>query len=286
MPATNDITGLDLDSLLEKSRPRAGFQPGWLFFVAIGVVLLMFIPGGSTWLAPVIPVLFAGLIFLALFQTSRVAKAQVRENDRLRFTDEALRLGDYQTASRRLGELLAAPLRRPQSRIQALIYLASQLNRAGRYGDVIRLCDELESQAQFPPPISLSLRCIRVYAMLRDDQLSDSYQALADLRRDFPSGSGMLSMLEMYRLVKTGHNEEALAMLGERRTQFATQLGHRSSDTWALASAAALAMGQRERAADYARRAALLGDKNEIVIRLPETAGALSLLGSKGETSA
>jgi hypothetical protein len=47
-------------------------------------------------------------------------------------------------------------------------------------------------------------------------------------------------------------------------------LGHRSCDGWALAAAAAQAIGREQDADGYARNAGLLGNVREIAHRFPE----------------
>lgn len=280
--AIKDVTSQDLDSLLECSRPRR--TPSLLapmFLAGIIAAAMLSVPGNSVWVQPVVPLVFAAVLFMAMRQASRLAQRQREDAELLRMADEGLRLARWDQVNAAISKLLSRPANRPHVRFQGLIYLGGLLNRVGRYHDVIRLYDDLQAEAVFPPPIATSLRCMKAYAMLRDDRLSDAYEAVAELRRESSGGSGMVSVLELYRLVKTGHHEDALALFEEKRAQITEQMAHRSADAWALAAVAALSLSRSEQAAQYARNAALLADSGEIVRRFPECERAMSMAGGE-----
>lgn len=284
---TTDITKLDLDAVLEQSRPRR--NQSMLAPMFLGVILLMTLvsaPGDSAWMQPLVPLAMALIIFFSIRHASRFARKQREEADTLQAIDENMRLGRWDMVAAALSGILSSPAQRPYARFQALIYLGGLFNRLGRFGEVIKLYDYLDQQAQFPPAIALSLKCMRAYAMLRDEQLSDAYQAISELRREYPQGSGALSVLEIYRLVKTGHHEDALQMFAQRRGQIAEQLSHRSADAWALAGTSALALSQTDLARTYARNASLLADRREIICRFPECGAAMQLVWVKGGATA
>lgn len=283
----SDITKADLDTVLEQSRPRRNqsmLAP--LFLLAILFATLLSVPGDGVWVQMLVPAAMALLIVLSLRYASRMARQQRDEAEGLRVIDESIRLGRWDQAAAMLTRLFASPSARPHVRIQGLIYLGTLFNRIGRFADVIRLYDSLVERVQFPRQISLSLKCMRAYAMLRDNLLSDAYEAIAELRREAPQSSGMVTVLEIYRLVKTGHNDDALALFDERRTQLAQQLSHRSADGWALAAAASLALSRTDQARSYARNACLLSDPSQIALRLPECAPALQLVTPNAGVSA
>ena len=182
------------------------------------------------------PLAFLGVIATSIGHAARLAKRQRDEQELLRQADEAVRMGAWDRAGSLLSPLLLRPTDRQQVRLQGLIYLGGVYNRNGRFSDLIRLYEYILEHAATPPQIALSIRCMRAYAMLRDDRLSDAYEAISQLRRDFEGGSGMLSVIEIYRLVKTGHHGEALELFDQTRGKIIEQLSHRSADAWALAS--------------------------------------------------
>lgn len=283
VPAITDLSTQDLDALLEGSRGRRNpslLMP--LFMLGILVAAGISMASETPWLAPLVPLIFAALVGLSLWQAANAAKRQRDDNALLREADESIRLGHWDRANSSLSKLLSRPANRPHIRFQALIYAGGVLNRIGRYADVIRLYERLQEEAEFPAPVAVSVRCMQAYAMLRDDRLSDGYQALADLRRDARQATGMVALLEMYRLLKTGHNDDVLALFSEKRQQITAQMSHRSADGWALAAAAALALSREEQARTYARNAALLCDPAEILKRYPECARVVSGTATEG----
>lgn len=268
-PASADKT--KTEQLLESSKPqgqRSLLMPLFLMGMLLAAVYLL--RGGNPLLEGLIPVVFAGSIVVAVLHTARIARRQQREKDAVRVIDESIRLGQWETADAVTTQLLEKPVMLPQVRVQALIYLGAILVRQGQYQQVLDLYDHLLGTMAFPPQIAVSLKCVRVYAMLRGEFLSDAYQAIVQLKREAPGGLAMLSLLELYRLVKMGHPADALELFGQSQTQMAAQLGHRSCDGWALAAAAAMALGREQDAEGYARNAGLLGDVREIAKRFPE----------------
>ena len=266
-----NIAQMSVEALLEASRPRRA--PSLLLPMMVGAVVIaavISLPSGSGWLQPLVPFAFGAMIALSIWNATRVARRQRNEQELLRRADEGLRLGRWDDATAAMTEVLNTPSPRPHVKIQALIYVTAAWARVGKFGDVIKLCDYLLDQAIFPPGMANSLKCMRAYAMLRDERLSDSYQAISMLRREFPGGSAMMSVLELYRLVKTGHHEDAVQFFDARKRQLAEQLGHRSSDGWALAASSLLLLGRREESMIYARRACTLGEPSEIIRRFPE----------------
>lgn len=274
-PQTSAVR-LNAEGLLESSKPQGQqslLMP--LFLLGVLVASLVSLRGSNPLLQGIVPLVFAGSIVVAVMHASRIAKRQQREKDGLRQVDEAVRLGNWDLAASAVRQLLGRPMMVPQARVQGLIYLGAVLVRQGQYLPAIKLYDHLLETVQFPPQIAMSLKCVRVYAMLREEHLSDAYQAIAHLKREAPGDSAMLQLLEMYRLVKTGHNADALELFGQRRVQLAAQLGHRSCDGWALAAAAAVATGQEHAADEYARNAGIMGNVREIVERFPECRAVL-----------
>ncbi len=274
---------MDLDAVLELSRPRRNqslLAP--ILLAAILLAALVSVPGEGLLVQSLVPLAMAAIILFSLRYASATARRQREEAEQLRVVDEAIRLGNWQQASGILTHILTSASPRPHVRIQALIYLGGLLNRVGRFSDVIRLYDYLTEQAQFPPHIILSLKSMRAYAMLRDERLADAYEAIAELRRENPQNAGIVTVLEMYRLMKTGHHEEVLQMHEKQRKQLAAQLGHRAGDGWAIAAASALALNRQDEAYRNARNAILLQSPENMIQRLPECAPALRLVSSGG----
>lgn len=268
----------DLDRLLTTSQPRRqGLAIGPLFLVAVLFALLVSMTSDAGWVQALLPAVMAGSIIFAMFFAARAARRQREEMESLRLCDEAMRLGRWDELGGRLLAMLSSPFRRIHTRFQALIYLGTLLNRWEQHDQAIRLCDYLLESAQMPDPIAHSIRCARAYALLREDRLVDAYAAISQLRRTTAPGSARATILEMYRLVKMGHHQDALDLFESNRDAFAGSLGHRSCDAWALAATAAANLNQQTTAEEYRRNAVTLSDKIEIARRFPECALALRL---------
>lgn len=277
--AITDVTGQDLDLILQEGRPAqpfAALMP--LFLLAVAIAAIAGLPAEGGWLEPLIPVALGILVIVSLRRAAKASQRQREEDDLLRQADEALRLARSEQAASALTRFLARPPMRPGARYQALIFLGGLLNRLGRHADAIKVCEHLLKQARFPQPIDLSIKAMRAFALLRENLLTDAYQAISELRRMAPEGFGAVTTLDLYHMIKTGHNQDALDLFQKRREQMAAQLSHRSSDGWALAAAAALALRQEQDARTYATNAAILGNVADICARFPECAPAMKLL--------
>jgi hypothetical protein len=272
-------SAFSVQRLLETSEPRRSVGLGApLFLGGIIIATLLTIQGKGAWVQAVLPGVLAGLIIFSVLHSMRVAKVVRREQEGLRLSDEAIRLGRWDEAEARLVGMLSAPFQRVQTRYQALLFLSSLLARLGRHEDSLKLHDYLLATAQMPQPISFSLRCARAYALLREERLTDAYEAIGQLRRE-DGNSAMLNLLEMYRLVKMGHREDAMQLFEQKRMQMTRQIGHRMGDAWALVGVAARNSGKMEDAARCRRNALLLGNADEIARRFPECAALLKGAG-------
>src|SRR5690606_7370874 len=130
-------------------------------------------------------------------------------------------------------KLLSRPMRTQPARIRALILLGTILGRYHRFADAIMVYDYLLANVQMDPVSEHGLRLGRAMAILREDHLFDADRAISDLRRS-DRESGGLALIEMYRDVKAGHPEEAIAVFNERHHAMRRQLGHRLGDAYVL----------------------------------------------------
>jgi tetratricopeptide (TPR) repeat protein len=160
-------------------------------------------------------------------------------------------------------------------------------------------------------PTGHSIRVARAMALLRDDRLVDADRAINELRRDVrnardearrgeaqareqrelheprdaiearesldaretaPIESAGLALVELYRDIKTGHPDEAVALFEDKRKALRDQLGHRVGDAWALVAKAYDLQGHADQARDAYLRATALCPPVELHRRYPETA--------------
>jgi hypothetical protein len=194
-----------------------------------------------------------------------------REAGRLQSVEEAVTLRQWPVALGELHELLSSPMRTPTHRVQALLLYSATLARYHRFADAIIVHDYLLSAVQFDGGTTLMVKSARAMAMLREDRLWDADRAINDLRRTPGSERSALgTLVELYRDVKTGHPDEAVTLFEERRSLFATQLGHRSADAWALVGRAYDLLGRSPEAQAAFTNATLLAPWGELVRRYPE----------------
>ena len=137
--------------------------------------------------------------------------------------------------------------------------------------------------------------------MLREDHLVDADRAMGEMRRDVRSGSvaaaaaaaeageqdaeaslepeardgagsAGLTLVELYRDVKTGHPAEAIELFRARLPLLREKLGHRVGDAWALLARAHDMLGHENDAQTAWENATALTDRLELERRYPEVA--------------
>lgn len=270
---------LDVAHLLDASQPRA--RVGW-FWYAAGIFLLIVMI--STYVSARSPVmatamqLFSGLVMLGLVAgmgllTFAMAKAQQAEAQQLLAIEELMQLRRWGEAAVILQGMLSSPMRSPQHRVQALIYLATVLARYHRFADAITVQEHLLEQVNLDPGTEHGLKLARVMSMLREDHLVDADRAMAELRRgDTDRQSAGVALLDIYRDVKTGHPDEAIEIFEQRVHVLRDQLGHRVGDAYYLAAKAYDALGRNPEAQRAYERATLLAPLAELERRYPEAA--------------
>lgn len=270
---------LDVAHLLEASQPRA--RTGW-FWYAAGIFLLIvmistYVSAGSPVMAGVMQ-LFSGLVMLGLVAamgmlTFAMAKTQQAEGQQLVAIEELMQLRRWGEAAVILNGMLSSPMRAPQHRVQALIYLATVLGRYHRFADAITVQEHLLEHVNLDPGTEHGLKLARVMSMLREDHLVDADRAMAELRRgDGERQSAGLALLDIYRDVKTGHPDEAIEIFEQRLPALREQMGHRVGDAYYLAAKSYDLLGREPEAQRAYERATLLSPLTELQRRYPEAA--------------
>ena len=274
---------LDVPALLESSQPRP--RVGW-FWYGVGAFLLVvmtatFMSGQSetgkrlvdALSAIVMLALICGMMVLTVY-TVRRHRAEQQE---VEAASELVQMRRWPQAAILLQEVLSRPARSPALRGQALIYLGAVLARYHRFDDAIGVYDHLLDHNLTDGGTAYGLRLGRAMAMLREDHLFDADRAIAELRRlagGGASSAGMdsagLALVEIYRDVKTGHPDEAVAIFEEKLPLLRDQLGHRVADAYALAARAYDLLGRTTEAQDAYTRATLLAPLIELHRRYPE----------------
>jgi tetratricopeptide (TPR) repeat protein len=207
--------------------------------------------------------------------TWRVAQARTEELRRLEYVEELVQLRRWPEAAVVLQRMLSEPMRTPQARIQALVYLASVLGRFQRYQDAVTVQEYLLAHVAMDDSASHALRCARAMGMLHEDRLVDADRAINELRRSgggAAASSAGLALVELYRDVKTGHPAEAIQTFRDRLPQMCKQLGHRVAEAWALAARAYDMVGQTQLAAEAYANASALAPIADISRRYAEVA--------------
>ncbi len=268
---------LDVPTLLESSMPRPRIN--W-FLYGLGTFLLIVLAAAllgrqsqtmnqlvqdASRLAMIL--LMGGLIFATVF----VVRRHRAEQQRIEGVSELVQLRRWEQAAMLLGAILSRPARSHALRGQALIYLASLLARYHRFADAIAVQNHLLENELVDPPTAYGLKLGRAMAMLREDHLFDADRAISELRR---AGGGEdsagLTLIEIYRDVKTGHPAEAIALFEGKLRVLRDNLGHRVADAYALAARAYDLLGQENEARAAFAKATLLSPPGELYRRYPE----------------
>ena len=279
MDPINPHQFLDVPRLLESSQPRVRVG---LFWYAAGFFLLVvmvsaYLSAVSTTLAAAMQLLSAmammGIMVGMGMLTFTMARRQQAEGQRLVAVEELMQLRRWGEAAVILEGMLSEPMRAPQHRVQALIYLATVLARYHRFPDAIIVQEHLLEHVRLDPGTEQGLKLARVMSMLQEDHLVDADRAMAELRRgDAERQSAGLALLDIYRDVKTGHPDEAVEIFQERLPALRDQLGHRAGDAYYLAAKAYDLLGRGTEAARAFERATLLQPLVELQRRYPEAA--------------
>jgi tetratricopeptide (TPR) repeat protein len=249
----------------------------WVWYAGGLVVLLLIataIPsdaGGLMQLAGSLAML--GLVAAFILFTTFTVRAVRMEQNQLQAIEELLQLRRWAEAAAMLIGLLSAPMRSHSSRALALIFLAKAMARFHRWGEVVEVCEHLLSADMLDGDTAHALRLERAMSLLHEDRLFDADRAIAELRRSpQAAGSGGLALVELYRDVKTGHFDDAMARFAEKLPLMRRQLGVRVADAHALvARAHDLLERSREAAASW-RKATLLSPPGELARRYAELA--------------
>jgi tetratricopeptide (TPR) repeat protein len=280
---------LNVEALLQNSQPRANHARvlGVAGIFILVILASAYFSSQGEGAAIVVRVL-SGLAMIGLMSglfiyTWFIARRHRAEQVQLEAIEELVTLRRWPQAAMLLELMLSQPTRSPNTRIQALIYLAGVLARYHRFDDAIKIQEFILDHVQLDENTTHALRLGRAMAMLREDHLFDADRAIADLRRRVRgesdqndsalpqiSDSAGLALIEMYRDVKTGHPTEALGIFNDKLAVMRRQLGHRVSDAWALASKAHDLLGQTEQAQRAYENATLLAPIGEIARRYPE----------------
>ncbi|HEV2294543.1 MAG TPA: hypothetical protein VGR35_11865 [Tepidisphaeraceae bacterium] len=270
---------LDVPHLLDASQPRV--RAGWFWYAAgfflLIVMISTYLSAGSPLMAGAMQ-LFSGLVMLGLVAamgmlTFAMARAQQAEGQRLVAVEELMQLRRWGEAAAMLNDMLSTPMRAPQHRVQALIYLASVLGRYHRFADAIAVQEHLLENVILDPSTEHGLKLGRVMSMLREDHLVDADRAMSELRRgDAERQSAGLALLDIYRDVKTGHPDEAIDIFEQRLPALREQVGHRLGDAYYLAAKSYDLLGREAEAQRAYERATLLSPLIELQRRYPEAA--------------
>lgn len=270
---------LNVERVLEASMPRVSgglFRYGILIFAVIvlaSAYLSSLSPGWNTAIEFLSPLAMIAVVGIMIFFTRSVVEKRRAEMKQLEGVEELMQLRRWPEASMMLEGLLSQPMRSPQSRAQALIYLSSLLARYHRFEDSIAVQDHLLQMIRFDDGTDYSIRLGRAMAMLREDHLVDADRAINELRRLAQDRDpGGLALVELYRDVKTGHPEEAIAVFEQSMEGLKRGLGHRMGDAYALVARAYDLSGRQDQARQMYEKATLLQPAVELERRYPETA--------------
>ncbi len=277
MTQPSDAAFLDVPTLLDASRP--GQQLPWRGIV-IGLFMIMMIFlwrfCGETSQCRQAAAVLSTLAFVSLlgglsFSGAAAARALRAEQNHLELIEQQIQLRRWQEAGLLVQNFLSRPARSVGARAQALLFLAMILARYHRFDDAVNVYDSLLDEVPLDDAAVHAVRLGRAMALLRDDSLLDADRAIAELRRSSRGfDSAGLTLVELYRDVKTGHPADAIATFEKSLPSIRKQLGIRSADTWALAARAYDLLNQPVQAQFAYDNATLLTPVTELHRRYPE----------------
>jgi len=275
-----DTPFLDVHWLLEQSQPRARgtwfwYAVGFFFFVVLmSAYAQRSMPNGGAIVQTVSSLMMFALMIGMGFLTWRAARSVQREQAQLEAIEELIQLRRWEEAALLVQSLLSRPTRTPQGRTQGLVFLAAILARYHRFADAVSVYEHILENRLVDGDAAYGVKLARAMSLLREDRLVDADRAMGELRRmDRADDSAGLALLEIYRDVKTGHPQEAIAEFEKKKNLLRRQLGHRAADGYALAAKAFDLAGENDKARDVFENATLLSSIGELKRRYPEISG-------------
>jgi tetratricopeptide (TPR) repeat protein len=290
-------TWLDPHDLIERSRGRTSVFSGWPLWVAVGLIVLFLsspqegpVAGVLHYLAPL---MLIGLWIATTTLRVRLSNRIERETQAVVTLEELIQLRRWPEATELAQRLLGRPMLVPDRRLSALMNLATLLSRYHRFADARVVHEYLLTPEPYQPqpdgPTAHAIRVARAMSMLRDDHLVDADRAMSELRREVRAArdqvrreqgteaadsiqSAGLTLLDLYRDMKTGHSVEAIHTFELSIASLRDQLGVRVADAWVLCAAARHALGQADAAQEAYANATTLVPAVELHRRYPETA--------------
>lgn len=278
------LTSAEVEQAIERSRPTG--RPRWWMPAILGVAAASLAvptlwPERSAGVEAALSLALAAVLGAIMFATWRFGRRLREQSEQLDALAELVQLRRWREAAGCAAALLSRPMISPAARVQALMHWGAVLARQQRLEDAQRVYDHLVDEGGLDRGSTLNLKIARAMLLLREDRLVDADRAITELRkllgRDHAGAwPAAITLIEMYRDIKTAHAEEALELYDEARPRLAGQLAIRSADGHALAARAAQLLGRHDRAAALWREATLLAPPNELIRRYPETSAVAS----------
>lgn len=273
---TPSVPFLDVQTLIERSHPRPRRRVALyvLGLAVLGMLLGAYISAEQPAARRVVEglgvVMLVGLMIGFMTTGMSAVSALKAEAKRIESIEELVQLRRWEQAALELNQLLSVPTRTPGARIQALLYLSSVLGRYHRFRDAMTVQTELLDTVDLDPGTEHSLKLGLAIAMLREDHLVDAGRVMAELKRESSGESGGLTLVELYRDVRTYHAAEAIELFHQKLPQLRRHLGFRIGDAWALLAWAYDAMQLPADARIAWANALLLQPVEELSRRYPE----------------
>jgi hypothetical protein len=268
---------LDVNALIESSRPVRRANWFWIFLGLFGFLMLLGSvaaqknPEAASAIQIATSTLMVGTVVAGVVgsvSTVRKVRAQQSMVDAI---DEMMQLRRWEPAGMLLDRFMAMPMRSVRLWATVLVQLAGVLGRYHRFEDALAVQNFIIDNELLDDHGDYVVRMGRAMSMLREDRLVDADRAINDLRRRGPEGgTGGLALVELFRDVKTGHPDEAIETFTKKLPQMQQQLGHRVADAHALVAKAYDLLGREPEARAAYERATLLAPPAELRRRYPE----------------
>jgi tetratricopeptide (TPR) repeat protein len=268
---------LDVPALLESSRPQR--SSSWFWFV-LGFCGLMTLavgnrstddPAGRTSIKILTMIVLVGLVAGSMIRSVWMVRRFRGQEAVVDGIEEMIQLRRWEPAGMMLDRFLVEPAQTPETWGRALALLSALLARYHRYEDAITVQEFLIDEEVLGDATDYAVRVGRAMAMLHEDHLVDADRAIGDLRKRLAGErSAGLTLVELYRDVKTGHPDEAIEIFEKRQGMLRSQLGHRMADAYLMVSAAHDRLGQTAEAEAAFGRATLLAPAVELFRRYPD----------------
>lgn len=229
-----ELNNQQADAIAASSQPRRGFLQGHKLLAALAILGLLSMlfrsPPLLNWLVPLSVAALVTIGSWTLIRRQRAASSQLAAGL------TALQLRDYPRAQQLLIASMSRPVYNPVQRTGGLLALAMVAEHQRCYEPALRLYESVLSSPRCQWSQYHLAAVAKALSLLRLDRLTDAVDYIAQLEKTSlpPPSRAMLSMVQLYRQIRTGQSAVALENYDQIAAQARDHLGTGAAPIYGL----------------------------------------------------